>query len=119
MLATVIYFLYKNCIDCATKTTMAPRLAPSQLVMIRDMIDSRSVLGHTVCKFRIEAHCRKSPARMWIYGIQKFLDLLKENLPSTLDYIRSFIYFAYSVITLLLETAPESNETWIEISTET
>lgn len=44
MLPTIIYFLYKNCIDSATKTTIAPRLAPSQLVMIRDMIDSRSLL---------------------------------------------------------------------------
>lgn len=42
--------------DSATKTVMAPRLAPSQLVMIRDMIESRSL---TTSEMAEAAGCSK------------------------------------------------------------
>ncbi|KAJ5759888.1 DNA/RNA-binding domain E.t1.c1-type [Penicillium odoratum] len=54
------------------------------------------------------------PARMWRYGIHSFLELLRQKLPKSLDYMLNFIYLAYSMITLLLESVSAFRETWIE-----
>ncbi|KAB8254670.1 hypothetical protein BDV32DRAFT_154978 [Aspergillus pseudonomiae] len=54
------------------------------------------------------------PARMWRYGIQTFLELLHRRLPDSLEHMLTFIYLAYSMLTLLLETVPAFEETWIE-----
>ncbi|KAE8354839.1 hypothetical protein BDV28DRAFT_130260 [Aspergillus coremiiformis] len=54
------------------------------------------------------------PARMWRYGIQTFLELLHRRLPGSLEHMLTFIYLAYSILTLLLETVPAFEETWIE-----
>lgn len=43
-------------VNSATKTTMAPRLAPSQLVMVRDMISSKSL---TTSQMAVAAGCSK------------------------------------------------------------
>ena len=54
------------------------------------------------------------PARMWRYGIHAFLELLRHRLPGSLDHMLTFIYLAYSMMTLLMETVPAFEETWIE-----
>lgn len=54
------------------------------------------------------------PARMWRYGIHSFLELLRQNLPASLDYMLNFIYVAYSMITLLYESVRAFQDTWIE-----
>lgn len=54
------------------------------------------------------------PARMWRYGIHSFLELLRQRLPDSLDHMLNFIYLAYSMMTLLLETVPAFRDTWIE-----
>ncbi|KAJ5672632.1 DNA/RNA-binding domain E.t1.c1-type [Penicillium longicatenatum] len=54
------------------------------------------------------------PARMWRYGIHSFLELLRHKLPKSLDYMLNFIYLAYSMITLLLESVSAFRETWLE-----
>ncbi|CAL5872008.1 uncharacterized protein PFLUO_LOCUS6265 [Penicillium psychrofluorescens] len=54
------------------------------------------------------------PARMWRYGIHSFLELLRHKLQDSLEYMLSFIYIAYSMMTLLLETVPTYKENWIE-----
>ncbi|KAJ5619265.1 DNA/RNA-binding domain E.t1.c1-type [Penicillium lagena] len=54
------------------------------------------------------------PARMWRYGIHSFLELLRHKLQDSLEYMLSFIYIAYSMMTLLLETVPIYKENWIE-----
>ncbi|KAL4887814.1 hypothetical protein BDV59DRAFT_189850 [Aspergillus ambiguus] len=54
------------------------------------------------------------PARMWRYGIHSFLELLRHRLPESLDHMLTFIYLAYSMMTLLLETVPGFQDTWIE-----
>ncbi|KKA16301.1 hypothetical protein T310_10098 [Rasamsonia emersonii CBS 393.64] len=54
------------------------------------------------------------PARMWRYGIHSFLELLRHRLPGSLDHMLTFIYIAYSMMTLLLESVPSFEETWIE-----
>jgi hypothetical protein len=54
------------------------------------------------------------PARLWRHGIHSFLELLRHRLPDSLDHMLSFIYLAYSMMTLLYETVPALEETWIE-----
>jgi hypothetical protein len=54
------------------------------------------------------------PARMWRYGIHSFLELLRHRLPDSLEHMLTFIYMAYSMMTLLLESVRAFEETWIE-----
>jgi hypothetical protein len=54
------------------------------------------------------------PARMWRYGIHSFLELLRNKLPASLDHMLTFIYMAYAMMTLLLESVPDFEDTWIE-----
>ncbi|CAI7587259.1 unnamed protein product [Penicillium manginii] len=54
------------------------------------------------------------PARMWRYAIHSFLELLRHNLPESLDHMLSLIYLSYSMLTLMFETVSEFRETWIE-----
>ncbi|KAF3037488.1 hypothetical protein E8E12_004959 [Didymella heteroderae] len=54
------------------------------------------------------------PARMWKHGIHSFLELLRQRLPYSLDYMLAFIYLAYQMMALLYETVPAFEDTWIE-----
>ncbi|KAI9759552.1 MAG: hypothetical protein M1840_003254 [Geoglossum simile] len=54
------------------------------------------------------------PARMWRHGIHSFLELLRHRLPDSLEHMLSFIYLAYSMMALLLETVPTLEANWIE-----
>ena len=54
------------------------------------------------------------PARMWRHGIHAFLEVLRFRLPGSLDHMLAFIYIAYSMTALLLETVPLFEDTWIE-----
>lgn len=54
------------------------------------------------------------PARMWKHGIHSFLEVLRRRLPTSLDYMLQFIYLAYQTVTLLYETVPSFEDTWIE-----
>lgn len=54
------------------------------------------------------------PARMWRYGIHSFLELLRHRLPDSLEHMLTFIYMAYSMMTLLLESVRAFEDTWIE-----
>lgn len=54
------------------------------------------------------------PARMWRYGIHSFLELLRHRLPDSLEHTLTFLYLAYSMMTLLLESVPAFEDTWIE-----
>ncbi|OQD73360.1 hypothetical protein PENDEC_c015G02968 [Penicillium decumbens] len=54
------------------------------------------------------------PARMWRYGIHSFLELLRQKLPESLDYMLNFINIAYCMMTLLLESVSAFRDTWIE-----
>ncbi|KAL2256400.1 hypothetical protein VTK26DRAFT_1734 [Humicola hyalothermophila] len=48
------------------------------------------------------------------YGIYDFLELLRHRLLASLDYMRTFIDTAYSMIALLYEMVPAFEDTWIE-----
>ncbi|KAK2813448.1 hypothetical protein FQN49_008308 [Arthroderma sp. PD_2] len=54
------------------------------------------------------------PARMWRHGVHSFLELLRHRLPGSLEHMISFIYTAYSMMTLLLESVPAFVNIWIE-----
>ncbi|KAH6879816.1 hypothetical protein B0T10DRAFT_157169 [Thelonectria olida] len=54
------------------------------------------------------------PARMWRHGIHSFLELLRHRLPESREHMLTFLYLAYSVMTLLYQTVPAFEDTWIE-----
>lgn len=54
------------------------------------------------------------PARMWKHGIHAFLEVLRHRRPDSQEYMLAFIYLAYQMISLLLETVPGFKDTWIE-----
>ncbi len=54
------------------------------------------------------------PARMWRNGIHAFLELLRQQLPDSYDHMLAFVYIAYSMMALLMESVPSFLETWIE-----
>lgn len=69
-------------------------------------------LASTVLKKLPEKY--SMPSRMWRYGIHSFLELLRKRLPGSLEHMLTFIYLAYSMMTLLLESIPAFEGTWIE-----
>ena len=54
------------------------------------------------------------PARMWRHGIHSFLELLRHRLPHSLEHMLSFVYLAYQMMGLLMDSVPTFYETWIE-----
>jgi hypothetical protein len=54
------------------------------------------------------------PAMLWRHGIHSFLELQRNRFPDSLDHMLAFIYLAYGMMTLLYETVPAFEETWIE-----
>lgn len=54
------------------------------------------------------------PARMWRHGIHSFLEILRQRLPESLEHMLTFIYLTYSMMTLLVESVKEFENTWIE-----
>jgi hypothetical protein len=54
------------------------------------------------------------PERVWRHGVHSFLDLLRRYLPASLEFMLSFIYLAYPVMTLLFEECPAFEDVWIE-----
>lgn len=54
------------------------------------------------------------PARMWRHGIHQFLELLRHRLPHSFEHMLSFVYLAYHMMGLLMESVPAFYETWIE-----
>ncbi|KAJ5742378.1 uncharacterized protein N7511_011397 [Penicillium nucicola] len=58
----------------------------------------------------------KMPGRMWRYGIYFYLELFRTRLPSpsVQDHMLGFIYFSYSMVTLLLEQVSTFEEIWTE-----
>ena len=54
------------------------------------------------------------PAWMWHHGIHSLLELMRHQLPDSLEHLLRFFYLAYSMITLLLENVPAFEGIWIE-----
>ncbi|PYI05284.1 hypothetical protein BO78DRAFT_318238 [Aspergillus sclerotiicarbonarius CBS 121057] len=54
------------------------------------------------------------PARLWRVGVNPLLETLHCRLPESLEHMLSFICYAYSMLTLMLESVPAFKDTWIE-----
>ncbi|KAL4884158.1 hypothetical protein BJY04DRAFT_206014 [Aspergillus karnatakaensis] len=54
------------------------------------------------------------PSRLWRHGIHALLELLRSRLPEQKEFMLSFIYFAYKMMTLMVETVPKFEDTWTE-----
>jgi hypothetical protein len=68
---------------------------------------SSPALRHLATKYAM-------PARMWRHSIHSFLELLRHRLPHSLNHMLDFVHLAYSMMTLLMESVPTFEETWIE-----
>ena len=55
-----------------------------------------------------------TPVRIWKHGIHAFLEVLRHRRPHSQEYMLAFIYLAYQMMSLLLETVPGFTDTWIE-----
>jgi hypothetical protein len=51
---------------------------------------------------------------MWRHGIHGFLELSRHRLLNSLDQMLVFVYLAYSMMALLMESVLSFEETWIE-----
>jgi len=54
------------------------------------------------------------PAHMWRHGNHSFLELLRHQLPDSLDHMLMFIYLTSLMMALLYETVPTFENTWIK-----
>lgn len=54
----------------------------------------------------------KIPERMW-RRVHSFVELLQHELPASLEFMISFVYPAYQMMTLLYETVPSLENTWM------
>ena len=54
------------------------------------------------------------PARMWKHAIHAFLEVLRHHLPSSHEFMLTFLNISYSMMALLLETVPMFEDIWVE-----
>lgn len=54
------------------------------------------------------------PFRMWKYAIHAYLELLRQHLPESFEFMESFIYLSYQMMALLYETVPLFVDVWTE-----
>lgn len=57
------------------------------------------------------------PAQMWRIGIGSFLELLRHRLPYSQEHTLRFVYLAYQMMGLLVDSTPalhKTHETWID-----
>jgi len=57
---------------------------------------------------------RQLPARLWTHGIHALLELQRQNLPESLEFMESFVHHAYQMTALLYETVQVYRDIWIE-----
>ncbi|KAL4800193.1 hypothetical protein BDV19DRAFT_353589 [Aspergillus venezuelensis] len=79
------------------------------------LLASQHPAGNPVLKRLAEKYAM--PSRLWRYGIHSLLELLRHRIPDdphVLDHMTTFIYRAYAMMTLLLESAPAFEFTWTE-----
>ena len=57
---------------------------------------------------------RQIPYRMWKYAIHAFLEVLRQHLPGSIEFMLNFIYLAYQMMALLYETVPQFEDVWTE-----
>ncbi|RAO71504.1 uncharacterized protein BHQ10_007516 [Talaromyces amestolkiae] len=121
-----LFVVERKCIEIVKQQNENPdKFTPLQLQVLAALF--RMVLYKFVDFFLVSNHPAASdaqkglakaysmPVRMWRHGIQPFLDLLRKELPLSRNYLLAFLYMAYAIMTLLLESVPQFEETWIEL----
>lgn len=59
---------------------------------------------------RRQASKYSMPARLWRHSIHAFLEILRHNLPDSIEHMLAFIYIAYFMMALLYKTLPGFGE---------
>ncbi|KAH6653525.1 hypothetical protein BKA67DRAFT_506592, partial [Truncatella angustata] len=54
------------------------------------------------------------PTRIWCRGIHPLLELLRRRLPESEEHMLTYIFLAYNIMTLLYETVPAFQDTWVK-----
>ncbi|PWY75165.1 hypothetical protein BO70DRAFT_354627 [Aspergillus heteromorphus CBS 117.55] len=85
-------------------------------IIIREHSDFFLASRHPIASPPIQSLAENylMPARMWHYGIHALLELFRNRLPDSLEHMVTFIHFAYSMLTLMIETAATFEDTWFE-----
>ncbi|KAG8624544.1 hypothetical protein KVT40_007611 [Elsinoe batatas] len=65
-------------------------------------------------ELRALASERQIPFRMWKYAIHAYLELLRQKLPESLEFMEAFIYLSYQMMALLYETVTLFEDVWTE-----
>ncbi|KAF4547350.1 Est1 DNA/RNA-binding domain-containing protein 2 [Elsinoe fawcettii] len=65
-------------------------------------------------ELRALASERQMPFRMWKYAIHAYLELLRQHLPKSLEFMEAFIYLSYQMMALLYETVTLFEDVWTE-----
>jgi hypothetical protein len=115
----------KKCIEIVKQQNVTPgeltllewrTLTALHRTLLHEHFDFFLASNHPAASVAVKglAKAYSIPARMWRYGMHSFLELLRNKLPSSLDHMLTFIYMAYAIMTLLLESVPQFEETWIE-----
>ncbi|KAF4553361.1 Hypothetical protein D9617_7g030880 [Elsinoe fawcettii] len=65
-------------------------------------------------ELRALASERQIPFRMWKYAIHAYLELLRQHLPESLEFMEAFIYLSYQMMALLYETVTLFEDVWTE-----
>ncbi|KAL6359144.1 hypothetical protein LRP88_07361 [Fusarium phalaenopsidis] len=54
------------------------------------------------------------PARVWRHGIHSLLELMRQHLSDSLEYLLGYLNFAFGMVALFYETIPALKDTWAE-----
>lgn len=57
---------------------------------------------------------KQMPFRLWRFAIHSYLEVLRLNLPESMDYMVNYIMIAYQMLALLLEAVPAFELVWME-----
>lgn len=90
-------------------------LITSQKSLLDEYHDFFLTSQHPSASLAVRRLARKysMPARIRRYGITNFFELLKQHLPASQEHMIAFIHLSYSTMTLLYETVPAFQYTWI------
>uniref|UniRef100_A0A093ULP7 Casein kinase I like hhp1 n=1 Tax=Talaromyces marneffei PM1 TaxID=1077442 RepID=A0A093ULP7_TALMA len=114
----------KKCIEIIQQNENPAELTLPQLqalaalfrMLLYKYVDFFLVSNHPAASDALKglAKAHSIPARLWRYGIHSVLELLRKKLPLLRNYMSTFIYMAYAIMELLLESVPQFEEIWIE-----
>ncbi|KAE8155446.1 hypothetical protein BDV40DRAFT_311202 [Aspergillus tamarii] len=82
--------------------------------LLEKYYDLFMVSQHPLANLVLKELSEHMATRVWRYGIHQFLHQLYCQLPGSLEHMLRYIYVAYSMLTLLLQTVPDFEGIWLE-----